>query len=91
MPYSIFFYEGIAIHGTYQGGLGRPASHGCIRLSVPNARTLYSWVEKYGATIEVNGMMISSDEPELFRDHGQSTIRSPGRSKRSWIEVYPPY
>jgi L,D-transpeptidase catalytic domain len=24
MPYSIFFYEGLAIHGTYQGGLGRP-------------------------------------------------------------------
>ncbi|MGO9430718.1 L,D-transpeptidase [Rhodoblastus sp.] len=92
MPYSIFFYEGIAIHGTYQRGLGRPASHGCIRLSVENARMLYSWVEKYGATIKVSGMMISSEEPELFGPRSQSrTIRSRGRANRPWIEVYPPY
>jgi hypothetical protein len=25
MPYTIFFDQGLAIHGTYQGGLGRPA------------------------------------------------------------------
>jgi lipoprotein-anchoring transpeptidase ErfK/SrfK len=25
MPYSIFFEQGLAIHGTNQGGLGRPA------------------------------------------------------------------
>jgi L,D-transpeptidase catalytic domain len=56
MPYSIFFYEGLAIHGTYQGGLGRPVSHGCVRLAVPHARMLYSWVKLYGASIEINGM-----------------------------------
>ena len=33
MPYSIFFNEGYAIHGSYEvSRLGRPASHGCIRL-----------------------------------------------------------
>ncbi len=90
MPYSIFFYEGIAIHGTYQRGLGRPASHGCIRLSVPNARMLYSWVEKYGAAIKVSGMTMSGDPPEFFKDNNQSIITSRGRSNRSWIESYPP-
>jgi murein L,D-transpeptidase YcbB/YkuD len=90
MPYSIFFYEGIAIHGTYQRGLGRPASHGCIRLSVPNARMLYSWVEKYGAAITVMGMTASGETPEIYLDNRQSIIKSPGHSNRSWIEVSQP-
>ncbi|HTN96752.1 MAG TPA: L,D-transpeptidase, partial [Nordella sp.] len=34
MPHSIFFRGGYAIHGTgYVRALGRPASHGCIRLA----------------------------------------------------------
>ncbi|MBU2532879.1 MAG: L,D-transpeptidase [Alphaproteobacteria bacterium] len=41
--------DGTAIHGTYQSNkLGRTASHGCIRLSISNARTFYRLVEKYG-------------------------------------------
>lgn len=49
MPYSIFFYKGYAIHGSYETKyLGRPASHGCVRLHPSNAATLYSLVQKYG-------------------------------------------
>jgi lipoprotein-anchoring transpeptidase ErfK/SrfK len=49
MPHSIFFYHGFAIHGTSEvRNLGRPASHGCIRLSPQNARTLYSLVARHG-------------------------------------------
>lgn len=49
MPHSIFFYHGYAIHGTNEvGKLGRPASHGCIRLSPGNARTLYGLVSRHG-------------------------------------------
>ncbi len=49
MPHSIFFNEGIAIHGTEETKrLGRPASHGCIRLHPDNARTLYQLVKIYG-------------------------------------------
>jgi hypothetical protein len=46
MPYAIFFSRGLAIHGSTQPGLGRPASHGCVRLSVDHARDLYEWVER---------------------------------------------
>lgn len=50
MPYSIFFYGGYAIHGTDAiRSLGRPASHGCIRLHPSNARTLYNLVKARGA------------------------------------------
>lgn len=49
MPHSIFFYHGFAIHGTSEvRNLGRPASHGCIRLSPQNARTLFGLVSRHG-------------------------------------------
>lgn len=46
MPYSIFFDGGYAIHGSYEvSRLGRPASHGCIRLSPSNAAVLFALVK----------------------------------------------
>lgn len=49
MPHSIFFLGGFAIHATgYVKQLGRPASHGCIRLSPQNAARLFSLVQKHG-------------------------------------------
>ena len=49
MPYSVFFYGGYAVHGTNQTKyLGRPASHGCVRLHPSNAARLYSLVKRYG-------------------------------------------
>ena len=49
MPYSVFFRGGYAIHGTgYVGALGRPASHGCVRLSPANAATFYKLVRARG-------------------------------------------
>ena len=49
MPHSIFFHGGYAIHATNEvKKLGRPASHGCVRLSPQNARWLYHIVNEYG-------------------------------------------
>ena len=46
MPYSIFFHGGYAIHGSYEiRHLGRPASHGCIRLQPKNAAVLFKIVQ----------------------------------------------
>ena len=51
MPYSIFFRGGYAIHGTnYVKQLGRPASHGCVRLHTANAARLYALVKEVGAS-----------------------------------------
>ena len=45
MPNSIFYDMGYAIHGTYETrSLGRPASHGCVRLSPADAETLFDLV-----------------------------------------------
>jgi L,D-transpeptidase catalytic domain len=50
MPHSIFFMkDGHAIHGSYEvKTLGKPVSHGCVRISPQNAATLYSLVGKIG-------------------------------------------
>jgi hypothetical protein len=56
MPHSIFFRGGYAIHGTGEvGRLGRPASHGCIRLAPGNAAKLFAMVQKEGARISITG------------------------------------
>jgi lipoprotein-anchoring transpeptidase ErfK/SrfK len=50
MPYSVFFRGGYAIHGTGAvRSLGRPASHGCVRLHPSNAAALFSLVKRYGS------------------------------------------
>ena len=49
MPYSGFFLGGYAIHGTTDiAHLGRPVSHGCIRLHPDDARKLFDLVRGIG-------------------------------------------
>jgi len=72
MPYSIFFTQtGNAIHGTYeQRNLGRAVSHGCVRLSVKNAATLWGLVkhEKMANTkVVLNGAIPNAGPPTVAR------------------------
>jgi lipoprotein-anchoring transpeptidase ErfK/SrfK len=47
MPYSVFFHGGYAIHGTTEiRNIGRPVSHGCVRLRPENARSLFELIER---------------------------------------------
>ncbi len=50
MPNSIFFTkQGHAIHGTeHLRNIGRPASHGCVRLEPQNAQILFDLVKREG-------------------------------------------
>lgn len=64
MPFSIFFTEqGHAIHGSYQTrSLGRPASHGCVRLAPQHAAKLYELVVRAGlgnTTVSITGSLPS--------------------------------
>lgn len=48
MPHSVFFHGGYAVHATGAvGNLGRPASHGCVRLHPTNAKQFFSLVSEY--------------------------------------------
>jgi lipoprotein-anchoring transpeptidase ErfK/SrfK len=49
MPHSIFYSGPFAIHGTTDiARLGRPASHGCIRLHPNDAAVLFDLVQRQG-------------------------------------------
>ena len=72
MPYSMFFTQtGVAVHGTYeQRSLGRAVSHGCVRLSVKNAATLWALVkrEKMANTkVVLNGAIPDAGSPTVAR------------------------
>lgn len=49
MPYAVFFKGGYAVHATYETRrLGRPASHGCVRLHPNNAATFFQLARRTG-------------------------------------------
>lgn len=86
MPYSIFFNGGYAIHGSYEiSRLGRPASHGCIRLHPQNAATLFSLVQanRNNTRIVVTG---EAPEPMVSRVRSQRAERVQRHERVDYIE-----
>jgi hypothetical protein len=78
MPHALFFTkEGHAIHGTYEvKRLGKPASHGCVRLSPENAATLFALVEKTG--LKNTQVMLAGHTPG-----GEGKVASVAKTKPS--------
>jgi hypothetical protein len=67
MPYSIFFAGGYAIHGSYEvSRLGRPASHGCIRLHPANAAMLFALVKENVGNTRI---VVTGDQPPAVAVH----------------------
>ena len=65
MPHAIFFTKkGHAVHGTTETKhLGKPASHGCVRLAPENARTLFALVKEKG--LENTEIVLNGDAPKI--------------------------
>ena len=85
MPYSIFFRGGYAIHGTNEArALGRPASHGCVRLSKANAATLFAMVKREGAVIAINGTAPSSTMVASKKSRAQAVASRSTSSKAKY-------
>ncbi len=80
MPYSIFFTkQGHAIHGTNHKIDGSPESHGCVRLSVDHAATLWGLVKEQGTQnvrVELYGHIPSRGELMARRDPGNDANAS---------------
>jgi len=84
MPHSIFFHGGYAIHGSYEiSRLGRPASHGCIRLHPDNATMLYNLVKDHATETQIvitgdsaapNARGAGEEVPQLLRNIRRRTI-----------------
>ena len=82
MPYSIFFTTtGDAVHGTYERGLGRAVSHGCVRLSVANAATLWSLVKResmYSTVVQISGSVPGA---AMVARNSRNDSRNTGRTR----------
>jgi lipoprotein-anchoring transpeptidase ErfK/SrfK len=47
VPYTMYFYQGYAIHGTYwHNSFGRPMSHGCVNLPVAEAEWFFNFADQ---------------------------------------------
>ena len=73
MPWSIFFSGGYAIHGSYEvSRLGRPASHGCIRLHPNNAKILFELVK---AHVRETRIVVTGEGPPAARHEAAASVR----------------
>ena len=77
MPHAIFFTtRGHSIHGSDHPGLGTPVSHGCVRLSLTNATTLYQLVSAEG--MGNTKVVVRGSDPPGF--HAPTQIPTRGRT-----------
>ena len=80
MPWSIFFDGGYAIHGSYEiSHLGRPASHGCIRLHPENAALLFALVKEH---MDDTTIVVTGEGPEKARARERETDKQEVRHRR---------
>jgi hypothetical protein len=50
VPYVMYYDNSISLHGTYwHDGFGYRHSHGCVNLSIADARWLYEWTDNFFA------------------------------------------
>jgi hypothetical protein len=79
MPHAIFFMtDGHAIHGSYEvKSLGKPVSHGCVRIAPQNATILYGLVGKNG--LKNTQVVLTGLTPG--GDYKMASQESPGHTK----------
>ncbi len=96
MPHAIFIDKnGHAIHGFSDSkNLGKPVSHGCIRLSPENAATLYALVEDEGldkTRVIVHGMIPTSQPqyqpPQQYQQQPYPEYQQP---EQRYLQGYQP-
>jgi lipoprotein-anchoring transpeptidase ErfK/SrfK len=86
MPHSIFYMkDGHAIHGSLEvKNLGKPASHGCVRISPENAAILYALVKENG--IKNTQVVLTGITPG-----GEAKVASQPAYPRYGAPAYPGY
>lgn len=99
MPYSIFFTKiGHAIHGTYETrNLGKPASHGCVRLSRAHAATLWDLVKEQkmaNTRVVLTGEIPGGAAARVARRQPRNNYGDDGyeaMARRQWQRGWPAY
>ncbi|HML42354.1 MAG TPA: L,D-transpeptidase [Hyphomicrobium zavarzinii] len=89
MPHAVFFHKGVAIHATYAiNQLGRPASHGCVRLAPKNAAALFKLVNDHGkARTEI---VVHGTPDHSYSERVASRERDETSTRRAGYRYLPP-
>lgn len=89
MPHAVFFHKGVAIHATYAiNQLGRPASHGCVRLAPKNAASLFKLVNEHGkARTEI---VVHGTPDHSYSERVASRERDETSTRRAGYRYLPP-
>lgn len=63
VPYTMYFSGGVALHGTYwHNNFGKPMSHGCVNIAIPDAEKLFYWANPT-MTENQNAVMSNNTNP----------------------------
>jgi hypothetical protein len=71
VPWTMYFDKARALHGAYwRANLGFPQSHGCVNLSIGDARWLYDWAQVGDWVYVWDPSGITPVDPERYTDGG---------------------
>lgn len=71
VPFVQYFHMGYGLHGTYwHNDFGKPRSHGCVNISIPNSEKLFYWTDPQLAPNEYSRTNINPDESTRVVVHG---------------------
>jgi hypothetical protein len=71
VPWTMYYDKARALHGAYwHNGFGTPRSHGCVNMSVGDARWLYDWASEGDWVYVWDPSGETPTDPEQFGDGG---------------------
>ncbi len=71
VPFVQYFYNGYSLHGAYwHHDFGKPRSHGCVNLSLDDAKKLFEWTDPQMGTDQWAIYKINPDEATRIVIHG---------------------
>lgn len=84
MPWSVFFHQGYALHGTAETRhLGHAVSHGCVRLDTDNAAILFALVSERG--VEKTKVIVTERALPPLRKAAPALIAEIERGAHAWL------
>ncbi len=71
VPWTMYYDKARALHGAYwHNGFGSPRSHGCVNMSVGDARWLFDWANEGDWVYVWDPSGETPTDPELYGDGG---------------------
>lgn len=75
VPFVQYFYKGYGLHGAYwHKDFGKPRSHGCVNISIPDAEKLFYWTNPPLPSNKHSNSKIKPEESTRVIIHGNTPV-----------------